>query len=166
VKLLEQTILELKGEAAPEGPRATLNLRVDLRLPDEYVPEVHQRMTLYKRISQVRDEGEIQRLREEIRDRYGPLPVEAEGLLRYAALRARADSLGVLQADLGTSALHLRLSPQTPLGPERLVAVTRALPGATLSPEGVLRAPLSGPVDALAALEALFQRLEQAGTAA
>jgi transcription-repair coupling factor (superfamily II helicase) len=166
VKLLEQTILELKGDAAPEGPRATLNLRVDLRLPDEYVPEVHQRMTLYKRISQVRDEGEIQRLREEIRDRYGPLPVEAQGLLRYAALRARADALGVLQADLGPHALHLRLSPQTPVGPERLVAVTRALPGATLSPEGVLRAPLGGPVDALDALEALLRRLEETGTAA
>jgi transcription-repair coupling factor (superfamily II helicase) len=166
VKLLEQTILELKGEKAPEGPRATLNLRVDLRLPDEYVPEVHQRMTLYKRISQVKDGAEIDRLRAEIRDRYGPLPVEAQGLLRYAALRARADALGVLQADLGSHALHLRLGPQTPLAPERLVAVTRALPGASLTPEGVLRAPLPTPLDALDALEALLSRLEAAGAAA
>src|SRR5213076_630057 len=51
VKLLEQTILELKGEAPPEQPRATLNLRVDIRIPEQYVPEVHQRMALYKRAS-------------------------------------------------------------------------------------------------------------------
>src|SRR5688500_8430684 len=63
VKLLEQTILELKGEAAPETTRAILNLRVDLRIPEEYVPEVQQRMSLYKRISQVRDEAELARLR-------------------------------------------------------------------------------------------------------
>ena len=55
VKLLEQTILELKGQAPRESPRTVLNLRVDLRIPEEYVPEVHQRMSLYKRVSQVRD---------------------------------------------------------------------------------------------------------------
>ena len=45
VKLLEQTILELKGEARDEAPRATLKLRLDLRIPPDYVPETHQRLT-------------------------------------------------------------------------------------------------------------------------
>ena len=55
VKLLEQSILELKGQDAREAPRAVLNLKLDLRLPPDYVPEVHQRLSLYKRVSQVRD---------------------------------------------------------------------------------------------------------------
>ena len=59
VKLLEQTILELKGQrpARGERPRATLNLQVDLRIPEDYVPEVHQRMSLYKRVSEAADRG-------------------------------------------------------------------------------------------------------------
>ena len=116
VKLLEQTILELKGQEPQERPRATLNLRVDLRIPEGYVPEVHQRMALYKRVSQVRTVAEVDALRAEIRDRYGALPAEVDGLLTFAALRIRSEMLGVQQADLGPSAVHLRLGPGTPLG--------------------------------------------------
>jgi len=164
VKLLEQTILELKGQAARESPRAVLNLRVDLRIPEEYVPEVHQRMSLYKRVSQVRDGAEVAKLAEELRDRYGPFPPEVEGLLGYAALRLRAEALAVVQVDLGASALHLRLAPETPLGGATLAAAVRAWPGATLSPAGVLRAPLPPGRPTLLALgdvlEALFGVLE------
>ena len=101
MKLLEQTILELKGQEPQERPRATLNLRVDLRIPEGYVPEVHQRMALYKRVSQVRTVAEVDALRAEIRDRYGALPAEVDGLLTFAALRIRSEALGVQQADLG-----------------------------------------------------------------
>ena len=96
VKLLEQTILELKGQPAAEEARAALNLKVDLRIPDGYVPEVHQRMSLYKRISQVRRAADLQALAAEVRDRYGPPPVEVDGLLRYAGARLRAEALGHL----------------------------------------------------------------------
>src|SRR5262249_12895423 len=95
VKLLEQTILELKGHAPREAVRATLNLRIDLRIPEGYVPEVHQRMSLYKRVSQLRDAGEVDALAEELRDRYGAFPPEVEGLLTFARLRLPADALGV-----------------------------------------------------------------------
>src|SRR5207237_6812116 len=81
VKLLEQTILELKGQAPRESPRTVLNVRVDLRIPEGYVPDVHQRMSLYKRVSQARDGREVAALAEEIRDRYGPFPPEVETLL-------------------------------------------------------------------------------------
>src|SRR5207245_2159765 len=120
VKLLEQSILELKGEARPEQARATLNLRVDLRIPEEYVPEVHQRMALYKRASQVRSTTEIQALRDEVRDRYGALPPQVEALLGYARLRLRAETVGVVQADLAGSALHLRFAPTIPISPDPL----------------------------------------------
>jgi transcription-repair coupling factor (superfamily II helicase) len=160
VKLLEQTILELKGQAPRESPRTALNLRVDLRIPEEYVPEVHQRMSLYKRVSQVRDSAEVAKLAEEIRDRYGAFPPEVAALLDYAALRLRADALGVIQVDLGAAALHLRLGPETPLGGPALVAAVRAWPGASVSPAGVLRAPLLPGSPALAALGDVLGALE------
>ena len=160
VKLLEQSILELKGEAPREATRAVLNLKLDLRLPPDYVPEVHQRLSLYKRISQIQSGDEIQRLREEVRDRYGPLPASVDGLLSYAALRLRAEALGLLQADLAGPTLHLRFGGETSLAPESLVNVIRSIPGASLTPHGVLRVPLTATAGPLQSLDSLLQHLE------
>jgi len=162
VKLLEETILELKGEAPREAPRATLNLRVDLRLPAEYVPEAHQRLSLYKRVSQLRDAPEIARLREEIRDRYGPPPPAVDGLLAFAGLRLRAEAMGVVQADVAGPSLHLRFGATSKLTPEGLVAVVRSLSGASLTPSGVLRAPLPPAAEPLPSLDRLLRALEAA----
>jgi transcription-repair coupling factor (superfamily II helicase) len=159
VKLLEQAIMELKGETAPEERRATLNLRLDFRIPPDYVPEVHQRLSLYKRVSQIRRSEEIHSLQEEIRDRYGPLPPAVAGLLAYAALRLRAEALGIVQADLVGSRLSLRFDATTRLAPAALVAAVRSLPGASLSPEGIFKGPGSAS-DPLTALGALLDTLE------
>jgi transcription-repair coupling factor (superfamily II helicase) len=155
LKLLQQTILELKGEPAREGPRVTLNLGVDLRIPEAYVPDPHQRMALYKRVSQARGEPELQKLGEEIRDRYGPPSAEVDTLLRYAALRAAAEAAGMSQVDAAAGALRVRFAPDPPLSASALVELVRARPGAALSPQGVLRVPLpagTGALDGLAAL--------------
>jgi transcription-repair coupling factor (superfamily II helicase) len=166
VKLLEQSILELKGEAPREASRAAFNLKLDLRLPADYVPEVHQRLSLYKRVSQVRGADEIERLREEVRDRYGPLPQAADRLLTYAALRLRAEALGILQADLAGLALHIRFGADGPLPPAVLVDLVRSTPGAALTPQGVLRLPLGETAEGpLPSLEGFLSRLETVGQA-
>jgi transcription-repair coupling factor (superfamily II helicase) len=153
VKLLEQAILELRGEAPRERPRAALHLRAEMRIPPAYVPETHQRLSIYKRISQVTAESEVPLLREELRDRYGPPPPEVEGLLRFAQLRVQAEALAVLQVDAAPASLALRFDARTPLQTDTLVRVTQERPGAALRPDG-LRWPLDGaaPMDALANL--------------
>jgi len=160
VKLLEQAILELRGEPPREAPRAALHLQVEMRIPPTYVPETHQRLSIYKRISQIRREQEVVPLGEELRDRYGPPPPEVEGLLRYAALRVRAEALAVVQADVAGAGLVLHLDPRTPLQAEALVQVARQRTGAVLLPDG-LRWPLDGegPMDAL---DRLLERLKAA----
>jgi transcription-repair coupling factor (superfamily II helicase) len=166
VKLLQQTILELKGEAPREGPRVTLNLRLDLRVPEAYVPDIHQRMALYKRVSQAQDDAELDALEEEIRDRYGPLVTEVRTLLRYARRRLEAESLGVRQVDLAAGAIHLSFLADTALPPQAVVDLVRAVPGARLDPRGVLRVPLEPDREPLDELEALLARLSPAGPAA
>jgi transcription-repair coupling factor (superfamily II helicase) len=158
VKLLEQTILELKGEPSRETPRAVLNLGLEMRIPAAYVPEIHQRLSLYKRVSQLRHGDELDSLRAELRDRYGPPPEEVEGLLRYAELRLRSEALGVAQVDLSAGVLRLRLDATTPLAPPNLVDLVGSRPGAALNPEG-LSWPLSPEERALAGLGALLERL-------
>jgi transcription-repair coupling factor (superfamily II helicase) len=162
IKLLEQTVLELKGEAPKERARAALNLRVDLRLPADYVPETHQRLTLYKRVSQLTSVSEAEALREELRDRYGAPPPALERLFQWAFLRLRAEALGVVQADLGRGALHLRFAPDAPLPPGSVVRATRAIEGASFSPQGVLSAPLRSGEPALAGLGRALDTLEAA----
>jgi transcription-repair coupling factor (superfamily II helicase) len=158
VKLLEQTILELKGEPSRETPRAVLNLGLEMRVPAAYVPEVHQRLSLYKRVSQLRHRDELDSLRAELRDRYGPAPLEVEGLLRYAELRLRSEALGVTQVDLSAGALRLRLDPTTPIAPPGLVDLVGSRPGAALNPEG-FSWPLLPEERALEGLGALLERL-------
>jgi len=150
VKLLEQAILELRGEPALEAPRAALHLGVELRLPPGYVPETHQRLQVYKRVSQLRSQPELEALRAELRDRYGPPPPEVAGLLRYAQLRLRAEVLGVAQVDASSGALVVRFDPRTAVSPDALVRLAAERSGARLLPEG-LRWPLAGqpPLDAL-----------------
>jgi transcription-repair coupling factor (superfamily II helicase) len=153
VKLLEQAILELRGEPPREAPRAALHLRVEMRIPPAYVPETHQRLSIYKRVSQVRKEEEVAPLRAELRDRYGPPPPEVEGLLRYADLRVRAERLAITQVDAAGAFLALRFDARTPLQAEALVRLARERPGAALQPDG-LRWPMDGeaPMDALGGL--------------
>jgi len=153
VKLLEQAILELRGEVPLESSRAALNLRLEMRLPPEYVPETHQRLSIYKRVSQLRDATEIEPLRAELRDRYGPPPPEVEGLLRYAELRLRAESVRISEANLSAGTLVLRFDHHTPVRPEALVRLAQGRRGAAILPDG-LRWPLQGasPLDGLGAL--------------
>ncbi len=158
VKLLEQTILELKGEAPKETPRAALNLGLEMRIPAPYVPEVHQRLSLYKRVSQVRREEELDSLREELRDRYGPCPLEVEGLLRYAGQRLSAEGLGITQVDLSSGALHVRFDETTAVVPDALVQLTLERKGAGLRPDGLVW-PLESGETALDGLGLLLEKL-------
>ena len=157
VKLLEQAIQELRGDATGERPRAALNLRLEMRIPPDYVPETHQRLSIYKRVSQLRDEREAAPLRAELRDRYGPLPPEVEGLLRFGELRLRAEALFVSEVNLTAATLVLRFDSQTPLQPEALVRTAKERLGAAILPDG-LRWPLAGE-DPLGGLDGLLGRL-------
>jgi len=157
VKLLEQTILELKGESPAEAPRASLQLGLEMRIPGAYVPEQNQRLTLYKRVSQMRGREELRALEAEVRDRYGPLPPEVEGLLRYASLRQAAERVGIVQVDRARDALRVRWA-EAGVDPERLVALVSRTAAASLRPEG-LRWPVAPGEDALGALERLLREL-------
>jgi transcription-repair coupling factor (superfamily II helicase) len=166
VKLLEQAVLELRGEPPPEGPRVVLNLKAELRIPEAYVPETHQRMALYKRLSEVRSQAEIQSLREEIRDRYGPFPEQVQSLLEYAGLRLRAASLGIVQVDRVGGALHVRLSASGKVPAQQVVRLVESTPGAALQPEGIMKVPAVPAGSPLGDLARLLEALERAVAAA
>jgi len=144
MKLLEQTVRELKGEELEDDVRATVNLRVDLRIDSTYVIDMNQRLMLYRKVAAARREEEIDRVLEEAADRYGPLPDSVLNLADYGRIRVMADRLGIDTIDREGRTVVLKFRPQAKVDPVRLVTLVRQRPELTLVPPAGLRFSLDG----------------------
>jgi transcription-repair coupling factor (superfamily II helicase) len=138
-RLLEGAVRELKGEPARPEAKTQINLGVDIRIPEEYIPDFNERLVLYKKISSAADDDELARLREQIADLYGALPRQADHLLSLAALRLQADRLRIRAIDYAGGRVQVRFSEGSPVRPDLLVALASGRPGLSLTPGGVLR---------------------------
>jgi len=144
MKLLEQTVRELKGEDVEDDLRATVNLGVDLRIDEAYVPDMNQRLMLYRKVAAARKEDEIDRVLDEAIDRYGPLPDSVLNLADYGRIRVMADKLGVESVDREGRIVVIKFRPQAKADPVRLVALVRERGDLTLVPPAALRLNLDG----------------------
>jgi transcription-repair coupling factor (superfamily II helicase) len=122
-KLLDETIRELKGEDLEDDLRATVNLRIDFRIEESYVPDINQRLMIYRRIAAARSEEELTRIMEEVRDRYGPPPVAVLNLADYGRIRVLADSLGIENIEREGTIIAIRFREKAKVDPVRLVNV-------------------------------------------
>ncbi len=144
MKLLEQTVRELKGEEIEDDVRATVNLRVDLRIDPTYVPDMNQRLMLYRKVAGARRPEEIDRILDEAADRYGEPPDSVLNLADYGRIRIMADQLGIEAIDREDRTVVLKFRPQANVDPVRLVALVRQRPELTLVPPAGLRLTLEG----------------------
>jgi transcription-repair coupling factor (superfamily II helicase) len=142
MKLLEQTVRELKGEDIEDDVRSTVNLRVDLKIDASYVPDMNQRLMLYRKVAAARHEAEIDTVLEEAVDRYGPLPDSVLNLADYGRIRVMADRLGIETIDREGRIVVLKFRPQAKIDPVWLVALVRRRPELTLVPPGALKLDL------------------------
>lgn len=142
MKLLEQTVRELKGEEIEDDVRATVNLKVDLRIDESYVPDMNQRLMLYRRVAAARADEEIDRVLEEAADRYGPVPDSLLNLADYGRIRVMADRLGVETIDREARLVVIKFRPQAKVDPVRLVSLVRQRPELTLVPPAALKVDL------------------------
>jgi transcription-repair coupling factor (superfamily II helicase) len=139
MKLLEQTIKELKGEEIEDEIRANVNLRVDLRIDESYIPDMNQRLTVYRRMAGVRSEEELRRVVDEARDRYGPPPASIENLAEYAYIRLLADRIGVESIDREAHLVVLKFRPEAKLDPAWLFRVVQQRKDVQLTPPATLK---------------------------
>ncbi len=95
IKLLNEAILEEKGETSEEKTECTISVNTDAYLPDSYIPSSAQRMALYKKISHIETARDVEDLYDELCDRYGEPPSPALFLLDISLLRARASACGI-----------------------------------------------------------------------
>ena len=142
MKLLEQTIKELKGEEVEDEIRANVNLRVDLRIDDEFIPDMNQRLTVYRRFAAVRNDAELDRLMDEVRDRYGNPPASVLNLAEYAAIRLMAGLLGIESIDREAQIVVIKFRPEAKLDPQWLFRVVQERADTTLVPPATLKLDL------------------------
>jgi transcription-repair coupling factor (superfamily II helicase) len=122
-ELLDESVRELRGEPPKERFEPEVNLPLSAFLPDDYVPDVHQRLVLYNRLAQAKSWEDLEDLRVEIIDRYGPLPVEAEQLLRVRGLHQTLEALRLAALDAGPARLVVTLGARSHLGTDALQAL-------------------------------------------
>jgi transcription-repair coupling factor (superfamily II helicase) len=129
-KLLAEAVRELKGEPAAERVDPVISVDVEALLPEAYVPEVNQRLALYKRLAEIERAEEITDARAELADRFGPLPEPVEALLDVVGLRVAARALGVERVEAGSGRAVLTFAASTPVSPERVLKTIAASRGA------------------------------------
>jgi transcription-repair coupling factor (superfamily II helicase) len=142
MKLLEETVRELKGEEIEDDARSTVNLRIDLKIDDAYVPEMNQRLMVYRKVAAARTEPELESTLAEIRDRYGPPPDSVLNLSEYGRIRIMADRLGIDSIDRDGRLVVIKFRQNTTIDPRRLITVVHEFPGARLVPPSSLKLDL------------------------
>jgi transcription-repair coupling factor (superfamily II helicase) len=144
VRMLEETVREMKGEEVPVEVHTNINLGLDLRIPPDYITDEHQRLRAYKRIAEAASREEAEKIRAELSDRYGPAPEAVSYLLEYSVLKSLAEKLGVEVIDRRQGQLNVKFHGESKVDPGRLMTLVSATKGAQFTPAGVLRLPLDG----------------------
>ncbi len=159
VRLLEETVKELKGEEVPLEIHASLNLGLDIRIPPAYISDEAQRLRSYKRIADVKDDEHAKRALEELADRYGSVPEEVTNLVRFSLLKSLAARAGVESIDRRQGIGNIKFHHQSKIDPLKLMALVRNTPGAQFTPSGVLKLPLAASKNPAQLLEELKSTL-------
>jgi transcription-repair coupling factor (superfamily II helicase) len=142
-QMLERTVAELQGEQVEDEPTVSINLGVDVAIPESYISDMGQRLRTYKRVSSARDEDALAAIRAETEDRYGKIPEPVDDLFAYARLRQAAELVGVVSIDRTREGIAIKLAEKARVAPEKLMELIQAREGATFAPSGVLRLELT-----------------------
>src|SRR3984893_17877035 len=161
IRLLEETVHELKGEEVPLEVHSTLNLGLDIRIPSEYIADEHQRLRAYKRIADAASAEQGSELLAELEDRYGPAPDAVRSLLKFSVLKSTAQKLGIEAIDRRQGALNIKFHKEARIQPDRLMGIVSDTEGAQFTPAGVLRLPVDGAGSATKILDLLESSLAQ-----
>jgi len=167
MEMLERAVKAIrKGEQPnldqPLGGGPEINLRLPALIPEAYLPDVHTRLILYKRIANAADEDGLKDLQVEMIDRFGLLPEPTKNLVRLTSLKLKAEQLGIKKVDGGPQGGRIEFTADTPVDPLALIKLIQGQPnrykfeGATMFKFSV---PMERPDERFNTLEALFERL-------
>jgi transcription-repair coupling factor (superfamily II helicase) len=143
IKLLEETLQELQGQ-----PSGTFEVKIELgpaQLSRRWIDHAAERLVAYKRASRLRNLRDLELYRLELEDRFGQIPSDDDESARFFELlrvKLMAQAVAVSEVSLDKGKLKLRVSPQTPLDPKKLLAWIGSQKGGQFTPDGSVLLPV------------------------
>ncbi|MGX9719454.1 transcription-repair coupling factor [Stenotrophomonas acidaminiphila] len=133
-ELLERAVRSIKAgklpdlDAGEEVRGAEVELHVPALIPEDYLPDVHTRLTLYKRISSARDSAALRELQVEMIDRFGLLPDAVKHLFAIAELKLQANALGIRKLELGGNGGRIVFEAKPDIDPMAVIQLIQKQP--------------------------------------
>jgi transcription-repair coupling factor (superfamily II helicase) len=128
MKLIEQTVAELKGEEWHEEINPEINVDIPAYLPESFISDIDVRLNLYRRLSSLREAAELEVMIEEMKDRFGPAPVEVSNLVTVMSVRLLLKKTGVSKLDVSNAALTFTFSAEASVDPEKVLSLVERDP--------------------------------------
>jgi len=133
MEMLDRAVKAIKAGKTPNLDRplkedTEINLHLPALIPADYLPDVHSRLVLYKRISNAEDNDQLKNLQVEMIDRFGLLPEPTKILFRLTSLKLVAEHLGIKKVDAGVKGGKLEFSQDTPIDPFSIVQLVQSEP--------------------------------------
>ena len=120
-EMMEEAIAELRGQPHRADFEPELKINVPAYIPDAYVADENERLVLYRRLARAQTEDELREIRDEMRDRFGPVPTLIENLIAAMNLRRQMKQLMIMSAILKGQQLEIRFHPDAPVETVKLV---------------------------------------------
>lgn len=160
--MLDQAVKALRSGKTPSldltvNAGCEVNMHIPALIPDDYLPDVNGRLTLYKRIASAQDDNDLKELQVEMIDRFGLLPEPVKNLFRQASLKLRLTPLGIAKLDAGEQAGRLEFATETTINPFSLIKLVQAKPN-TFKLEGGHTLKFKLPMQSI---EQRFNQVEQ-----
>lgn len=155
--MLNHAVKQLKAGKEPDlnaplGVTTEINLHTPALLTNDYCPDVHERLVIYKRLANCNDDDALDGLQEELIDRFGLLPEQGETLIACHRLRIAAKPLGIIKVDASDTAIQLQFNPKADIDPLKLINLLQRDKRCRMNGPDKLRATVS--------LDAINQRVD------
>jgi transcription-repair coupling factor (superfamily II helicase) len=131
--------------AAPLASTTEINLHVPALLPSDFCGDVHERLSIYKRLANCESQDTIDDLQEELIDRFGKLPDPVKALIETHRLRIAARSVGIVKIDAHAESALLQFEPKPPIDPMRIIELVQKNRHVKLSGQDKLRVSANMP---------------------
>ena len=133
MELLDRAVHAMREGKQPELDRpldhgAEIDLHVPALIPEDFLPDVHMRLIMYKRIASAKSNSELNDLKEEMIDRFGLLPEAVKNLFEISTLKQLARPLGIRKIDLGQKGGRVFFQPKANIDPGRIIQLIQSYP--------------------------------------
>jgi transcription-repair coupling factor (superfamily II helicase) len=163
LRLMEQAMQEIKGEPAEQEIEPEINLRLSAYLPEGYIPDIDQRLTLYKRLARMTEIEELALFRVELEDRYGRLPEEVHNVMEKIGLKVLAKKIRITNLDATEQGIMLTLDRNHYADTEKIADLANTYPRTiSVTPDYVLKVklPFKGIADLLKATKKIIEEIK------